>query len=250
MKRVLVTGMSGLIGGLLRRHLDEVGGYELSALNRSKVKGVRCFQADVAELEAIRPAFAGQDVVVHLAANLEHNSWEGQLRGNIIGTYNVYEAARLAGVKRVVFASSGAAIRGWDSVAPYDAIAAGRYEDVPETWSKIPHDAVWPVWIYGAAKVWGEAIGRVFSNDRGISVLCVRIGTVNASDRPRDVREFSTYTSQRDVVDILQRCIEAPDNLKYGIFYALSNNKWGVRDLEHGRRMLGFEPQDDAERFR
>ena len=214
------------------------------------MEGVRSFQADIAELEAIKPAFVDQHVVVHLAANLETHSWEGQLRGNIIGTYNVYEAAREAGVKRVVYASSGSAIRGWDSVAPYDAIATGRYEDVPETWSKIPHDAVRPAWIYGAAKVWGEAIGRVFSDDHGISILCVRIGHVTASDRPSHVREFSAYTSHRDVADMLHRCIEAPDDLKYDIFYALSNNKWGVRDLEHGRRVLGYEPQDDAEAFR
>jgi nucleoside-diphosphate-sugar epimerase len=71
MKRVMITGMSGLIGGVLRRHLEEIGGYELSALNRSKVEGVDCLQADIADLEAIKPAFAGKDVVVHLAASVD-----------------------------------------------------------------------------------------------------------------------------------------------------------------------------------
>ena len=112
MKKVLITGMSGLIGGLLRRHLEKVGGYELSALNRRPVEGVECFQADIADLEAIKPAFEGLDVVVHLAAYVGSGDWEEHLSANVIGVYNVYEAARLAGVKRVVFASSGATAMG------------------------------------------------------------------------------------------------------------------------------------------
>ena len=113
MKKVLITGMSGLIGGLLRRHLENLGGYELRALNRRPVDGVECYQADIADLDAIRPAFEGIDVVVHLAAFLGGDDWEGQLSGNVIGVYNVYEAARLAGVKRVVFGSSGATVQGF-----------------------------------------------------------------------------------------------------------------------------------------
>ena len=131
MKRVLITGMSGLIGGLLRRHLEGLGGYELTALNRRPLEGVACFQADIADLDAIRPAFRDQDLVVHLAAYLEDDAWEGQLSANVIGTYNVFEAARLAGVKRVVFASSGRAVSGFESVPPYDAMVEGRYDEAP-----------------------------------------------------------------------------------------------------------------------
>ena len=99
-KRVLITGMSGLIGGLLKDHLQEVGGYELTALNRRVVKGVPTVQGDIADLEAIRPAFEGQEVVVHLAAYLGSQDWEGQHSANVLGTYNVFEAAREAGVGR------------------------------------------------------------------------------------------------------------------------------------------------------
>ena len=106
-KRVLITGMSGLIGGLLKDHLQEVGGYELTALNRRVVEGVPTTQADIADLDAIRPAFEGQEVVVHLAAYLGSQDWESQHAGNVVGTYNVFEAAREAGVRRVIFASSG-----------------------------------------------------------------------------------------------------------------------------------------------
>ena len=86
-KRVLITGMSGLIGGLLKDHLKQAGGYELAALNRRYVEGVTNFQADITDLEAIKPAFEGQDVVVHLAAYLEGQDWEGQHAGNVVGTY-------------------------------------------------------------------------------------------------------------------------------------------------------------------
>ena len=184
MKKVLITGMSGLIGGILRRHLEGLGGYRLSALNRRPVEGVDSVQADIADLEAIKPAFEGVDVVVHLAAYLGPSDWEGHLSGNIIGAYNVYEASRLAGVKRVVFASSGAAARGFERTAPYDAIVAGSYDQVPEDFARITHEMTWPEGIYGAAKVWGEVLGRHFADAYGISVLCVRIGRVNEADRP------------------------------------------------------------------
>ncbi|MDP6402859.1 MAG: NAD(P)-dependent oxidoreductase [SAR202 cluster bacterium] len=251
MKKVLITGMSGLIGGILRRHLEELGGYELSALNRRPVDGVECFQADIADFEAIKPAFVGKDVVVHLSAYVDEvDDWNGNLSGNIIGVHNVYEAARLAGVKRVVFASSGNAISGIQRFPPYDAIAEGRYGDVPEGFPKVTHEMVHPKSVYGAAKAWGEALGRHFADQYGLSVLCVRIGAVRKEDRPRLVPwENSVYLSHRDIAQMLERCINAPDDLLYDIFFALSDNKWAYRDLEHPREVLGYVPQDSADVF-
>ena len=249
MTKVLITGMSGLIGGLLRGHLEGMGGYELRALNRRAVEGVECHRADIADLDAIRPAFEGVDVAVHLAAFLGSPDWSGHLSGNVIGAYNVYEAARLAGVKRVVFASSGATVQGFEQTAPYDAIIAGRYDEVPKGFPKVTHESLRPRGIYGAAKVWGEALGRVYSDDHGLSVLCVRIGRVSQANRPESAAEVSRYLSHRDVCQVLQRCIDAPDDLRYGVFLATSNNRWGYRDLEHARRVLGYEPQDSAEDF-
>ena len=249
MTKVLITGMSGLIGGLLRRHLEGLGGYELRALNRRPVEGVEWYGADIADLDAIRPAFEGVDVAVHLAAFLRSPDWSGHLSANVIGAYNVYEAARLAGVKRVVFASSGATVQGFEMTAPYDAIIAGRYDEVPERFPKVTHESMRPRGIYGAAKVWGEALGWVYSDDHGLSVLCVRIGRVSQANRPESAAEVSRYLSHRDVCQVLQRCIDAPDDLRYGVFLATSNNRWGYRDLEHARRVLGYQPQDSAEDF-
>lgn len=249
-KKVLVTGLSGLIGSAVRRHLGEK--YELSGLNRREIPGVPCHRADIADLEAILPAFVGQETVVHLAAIARGDAtWEEVLRHNVIGTYNVFEAARRAGVKRVVYASSGATISGWEREMPYQALAEGRYDAVPARWEKLTHATpVRPSGIYGCSKVWGEALARHMTDTTPLSIVCLRIGAVNREDRPRQTRDFSVWCSQRDIARMIERCIDAPDDLRFGIFYVLSNNRWGYRDLEHARQVLGFVPQDAAEDYR
>ena len=245
--RVLITGMSGLIGGLLKDHLLESGGYELTALNRRPVEGIPTVQADISDLDAIMPAFDGQDVVVHLAAYLGSQDWEGQHAGNVVGTYNVFEASRRAGIKRVIFASSGNAIRGFEFVPPYSHIAAGEYDKVPSDFRKLTHLDVRPEALYGAAKIWGEALARHFSDDYGMSMICVRIGSVTQENRPRTIRENAIYLSHRDVATHLKACIDAPDDLKCDTFFAVSNNRWNYRDLTHPKAVLGWEPQDTAD---
>ncbi len=251
MTKVLITGMSGLIGGILRNHLESLGGYELTALNRRAVEGVRTVQASIADLDAIRPSFEGQDVVVHLAAHVASEPMGDVVAGNLVGTWNVYEAARMAGVKRVIFASSGDTIRGIDTDPPYDQFLNGDYEAVSRwEWPNVMKDLVRPGTVYGASKVWGEVLGRVYSADHGLSILCVRIGACPAENRPRNVREFAAWLSHRDVADMLHRCIEAPDDLMYDNFFAVSDNKWNYRDIEHAKHVLGYVPQDKAEDYR
>jgi nucleoside-diphosphate-sugar epimerase len=249
-KKVLVTGMSGLIGSAVREMLGEK--YDFSAINRSEVPGVPCHRADIADLDAILPAFAGQETVIHLAAIARVDaSWEDLLRANVIGTYNVFEAARRAGVKRVVYASSGATMSGWEREMPYTALGEGRYDAVPEKWPMLTHETpTRPGGIYGASKVWGEALARHFSDAHGLSILCLRIGAVHAGDRPRSPRDFSVWCSRRDIVQAIDRCIEAPPNLRFDVFFVLSNNRWSYRDLTHARDVLGFVPQDAAEEHR
>ena len=250
-KKVLITGMSGLIGGILRSHLESLGGYDLTALNRRPVDGVRTVQADIGDLDAIRPAFDGQHTVVHLAAHVASEPMASVVRGNIEGTWNVYEAARAAGVRRVVFASSGDTIRGVDNDPPYNQILRGDYEAASRwEWPMVTKELVRPGTIYGASKVWGEALGRVYAADYGLSIICVRIGACPAENRPTNTREFAAWVSHRDVADMLHRCIEAPDDLQYDIFFAVSNNRWNYRDIEHARRILGYEPQDSADDHR
>jgi nucleoside-diphosphate-sugar epimerase len=248
-QRVLITGMSGLIGGIMRRTLEEK--YELVALNRRPVSGVRCYQADISDLNAIRPAFEGIDVVLHLAAIARGKaSWEEVLQHNVIGTYNVFEAARGAGVRRVVFASSGAVVMGYETDSPYKELTQGPDQPLPDKWPLITSESPFrPHELYGCSKVWGEALGRFYCDRYGLSVVCVRIGAVLSEDRPTAPRHFSVWCSHRDLAQLLEKCMVAPDELRYDIFYAVSNNQRGYRDLAHAREVLGYVPQDSADTF-
>ena len=247
---ILVTGMSGLIGGAVRQLLAPRA--RLSALNRSAVEGVPTTRADLADLEAIRPAFVEQETVIHLAAKAGENySWDELLQTNIVGTRNVLVAARDAGCKRVVFASSGATVAGWEREEPYKALVEGRYGDAPERWPLIRHDeAVRPLGVYGATKVWGEAICRQVADSSPLSVLCLRIGYVNAEDRPIHPRHYAVWCAQRDIAAAIERCVDAPPDLHFDVLFVNSRNRWGYRDLSHTEDALGFVPAAAAEDHR
>lgn len=248
-RRVLVTGMSGLIGSALRPHLE--GKYALRALNRRPVPGVDCHLADLGDLEAIRPAFRDVDTVVHLAAAAgDNNAPADVVRSNVVGAYHVFEAARLGGVSRVIFASSGATVSGWEREPPLQHIVAGDYDKLG-AWSRLTHESpVRPSGLYGASKVWGEALGRHYADAHGLSVICLRIGRVKAEDRPTGPRDRSVWLSQRDAARMIVACIEAPAEVGFDVFFVVSDNRWNYRDLEHARAVLGWTPLDRAEDHR
>lgn len=244
-KRVLVTGMSGLLGTAVRVRLE--AGHELTALNRREVPGTRTIRADIGELNAIRPAFEGQDVVVHLAGYRGYD-WESLLRTNIVGLYNVFEASREAGVKRIVFASSGATFAGWQKSEPYRAIVEGRYGDAPSTWPMLGHLTLpRPTGIYGCTKVWGEALAWDYTQAFELSIVCLRFGPITPSDRPTTLEMVPAWCSQRDAAQMVERCIEAPPSLKFDVFNVISNNRWAIRDLSHARQVVGYAPMDSAD---
>src|SRR3989442_2449683 len=197
-RSVLVTGMSGLIGRALRKEME--GRYDLRALNRSAVEGLPCHRADIGDLGAIEPAFAGVDTVVHLAAALGSASppWERMLQNNVTGTYNVLEAARKTGVKRVVFASSGATISAIEQDKPYSDLVAGRYEGLT-SWPILTHlSPVRPQGLYGVSKVWGGTAGRPSSKPTGRAASCFRIGPAPPTDRPLSAPDLSVCAAQPD----------------------------------------------------
>jgi nucleoside-diphosphate-sugar epimerase len=242
--------MSGLIGSALRRILGDR--YAWVALNRRPLAGVPAVQADIADLEVIRPAFAGVDTVVHLAANAQVGApWAEVLHHNLIGTYNVFEAARAAGVRRVVYASSGATVSGVQRQEPFKALIEERYADLPGSWPMLTHESMpRPSGLYGVSKVFGEVLARHFVDTSPLSILCLRIGYVSAEDRPLEPAHFANWCSQRDIVQAIMRSIEAPDELRYDIFFVTSANKWSYRDLARTRAVLGYAPQDAAEEHR
>jgi NAD+ dependent glucose-6-phosphate dehydrogenase len=249
--RVLVTGMSGLIGSALKATLTD--GYQCSALNRSDVPGVLTTRASLDSFEAIRPAFVGQDVVIHLAAKIHDGyGWDELLATNVVGTRNVLEAATQAGVRRVIMASSsGATVAGWELQPPYAHLVAGEYDQVvgeipliDETMATRPRN------LYASTKVWGEAIGRHYADNHGLEVVCLRIGYANAEDRPVAARDFSVWNSQRDVVRAIHLAMTMPMTTRFDVFFILSDNRYGYRSLARAKRVLGFIPMDAAEHHR
>ena len=170
------------------------------------------------------------------------------LKSNLIGAYNVFEGCRLAGVKRVVFASSIQASAGYRREAPYAAIAEGRFENLPEpipmVTEKMP---VRPLNVYASSKVWGEALARTYSDTHGMSCICLRIGWVVAADRPPNQRSGDIWCSQRDIAELIKCCIDAGDEIRFDIFYGMSDNRRRWVDIAHARERVGYVPQDGAE---
>jgi nucleoside-diphosphate-sugar epimerase len=242
-RRILVTGMSGLIGGLAGRALATK--YQVRALNRRQVEGVETFEADISDFESILPAFNGIDTVVHMAAFVTGEEFQQQLAINVLGTYNVFEAARQAGVRRFVFGSSGAVVEAYEREEPFRAMVQARYRDIPPSRPLITHlSPVRPLTLYGCAKIWGEALGRYYSEVHNMSVLCIRLGRVVKEDRPVNARHAAVYLSHRDVVQMVERCVDAPRDLKFDIFYGVSNNKARFRDIDHAKNVIGYVPRD------
>ena len=250
-EKVLVTGMSGLIGTAL---LKEIGGeidsnYTMSALNRRAVSGIPTTQADLADYEAMSVAFEGIDTVVHLAAVIHDGvGWEALLETNVVGTRNVFEAAMKAGVKRVIFTSSGATVAGWEKVEPYSSLVSGRYEQVPDEIPLINESmATRPINMYASTKVWGESIARHYADNHGLEVISLRIGFANKADKPENARQMSVWNSRRDVVQAITLSMKHQMEQRYECFFILSDNKYGYRDLALAKSILGFRPRDSAE---
>ena len=247
--KVLITGASGLIGGLTWRNLGHK--YEFSGLNRRAVPEIPNTQADISDFDAILPAFEGIDMVVHMANYTgDADSWDMHLNMGIIGTRNVYEAARLNGVKRVVLGSTGDTTTGYEMDYPYGELAAGEYDKVNEPWRMLTHtDPTRPKSVYGACKIFCEALGHWYSDRYDMSVLCIRLGAVLAENRPTLRRQYPGWLDQQDCVDMIDRCLAAPESLKFDTFNAISDNKYRWRDIGHAKEVLGWEPRGHAEDY-
>jgi len=190
--------------------------------------------------------------VVHLGADSSaHAPWASVLPNNIVATYNVLEAACACGVKKVVLASSHHASAG----AVRESGLAGL--DVP----------VRPDTLYGVSKAIGEVLGRYYADQRGMSVICLRIGSCHGSDDPREQRRLlqdlvrktrhfpydrpeqnaGMWISNRDMAQLVQRSLES--ECRFGIFYGTSDNYPVVFDLTDTKAKLGYAPQDRVQDY-
>ena len=249
--KVLVTGASGLIGQLVIDRLSDR--YDFSGLSRRPLSGVPYTQASVADIDAVRSACVGMDMVLHLAAETQdYDDWDKVVGTTMAGTLNVFRAAQEAGVGRIVFASAGSTMLGYqfDPSSIYAQLADNKLERMPADGRMILHtDPPRPADFYSVGKLFGEHLGRLFSDRYGMSVLVIRVGAVLPDDKPTIVRELPGYLSHRDLVSIIDKTLSAPMGLRYDIFHAVSNNARRWRDIDHARRVLGWEPLDTSDAF-
>jgi uronate dehydrogenase len=229
-RRTLMTGAAGAIGSWLREGLrplvDEFVLTDVRAVEPAA--GERFVQADLADREAVVAATAGVDAVVHLGAVPTEAPFDELVGPNLLGTFNVFEAARLCGVPRVVFASSNHAT----GFYPVRQRLRGDEPTRPDS-------------LYGVTKVYGEALGRLYADKFGLEVICVRIGGFR--ERPDQVRDLSTWLSPGDGVRLFAACLSAPAP-GFRIVYGASANTRLFWDLTSACE-LGYEPQDNSERY-
>jgi nucleoside-diphosphate-sugar epimerase len=252
-KRVLITGAAGRIALMVREALEpdyEVVGIDIRSSEAHPDDAV----ADMTDLDAIRPLFVGMDIVVDFANNPAGDlSWEAAYHNNILATFNSLRAAQAAGVRRYVYTSSNRATEEYQQDYPYSAICKGEYEGIdvatfPRLTTSMP---VRPNGPYGIAKAAAEAACRYFADKHGMSVICLRLGTMGREGAgPRDQRQFATMLTPRDVKHLYQCAVAAPDELRFGIFYAVSDNKWNFWDISDARKLIGYAPRDNMESYR
>lgn len=262
-QRVMITGVYGLIAGEIYNHLRaQPDRYDVYALARRRhpsdrvadgraldIPDEKFFLSDLSDLDEVTAAMSGMDTVVHMAADPSgFNGWESVLNSNIVGAYNVFEGCKQAGVTRVVFASTIQVSMGYRNEEPYKSIWEGTFEGTPADVPVITHtDPTRTENIYSSSKVFGEALARAYADVHGMSCLCIRIGWVVKEDRPPRPDANSIWCSQRDIVHLTECCINASDDVRFDIFYGMSDNEWRWVDIAHAREVVGFVPQDRAE---
>lgn len=231
MKRVLLTGAAGGIGTFLRELLPPIyPELVLSDLVTPKnLKPTERFvKADLAAPAEIEAACEGVEGIIHLGGRSTEAPWDDILSANIVGCYNLFEAARKAGVKRVVFATSNHAV--------------GFY---PRTTTIGPDVAARPDSRYGVSKAFGEGLGAMYAYKHGIGVLSLRIG--NLGEKPLDQRRLSIWLRPDDLVQLIRIGLERP-GLVYEVLYGVSDNQRSWYDNSHARA-LGYQPQGRSESF-
>jgi uronate dehydrogenase len=232
MQTVLITGAAGSIGTRLRQLLK--GAYPHLRVSDAKRPADLAAEehfvpAELTDMQAVERAVAGVEGIVHLGGFSVEGPWDTILNSNIIGCYNLFEAAARAGVKRIVFASSNHAIGFYPRHRRLGIEAAVR-----------------PDSRYGASKAFGEALGALYAFKHGLRVTCLRIG--NFADKPIDLRRLSIWIAPADLAQLVRIGLEHPD-IQYEIFYGISDNARGWWDNSAAYR-FGYRPQGRAEKHR
>ncbi|WP_433633640.1 NAD-dependent epimerase/dehydratase family protein [Halomicrococcus sp. NG-SE-24] len=280
--QVLVTGANGTVGNAILDQLGDRDEYEFTCLDVEDHPDRETVIADITDPDDLRGHFEGHDAVIHLAAIVDLNgSWEEILENNIIGTYNVLQAAADAEVEKFIFASS------IHTVGMYEVELSPDIYDSTSILSVTRDDPVRPDSFYGLSKVFGEAAGRLFvesqanplgerhptyvtnTRDYPTSFYSVRIKTVLGSeyDHPyglaemgvdegwweRDSEDYEymadrlkcTWLSHRDLGQLIDQCLQNK-TIEFDIFWGVSDNDGTWVDLSHTQEVLGYNPQDNG----
>jgi uronate dehydrogenase len=225
-KSVLITGATGDVGRHLAREL--AGKYKLRLSDRRPLKAKSFIQADISKMADCLRITKGVDAIVHLGGYSVEGPWESILQANIVGCYNVFEAARRNGVKRIVFPTSNHATGFYRR----DQTIDHRVYPKPDS-------------RYGVSKVFGEALGSLYADKYGMEMYMVRIGNVHPF--PLDKRRLSIWISPRDIAQLVSIGIDHP-GIKFEIVYGVSGNQRSWYDNANAAR-LGYRPADDSESF-
>ncbi len=229
-KPLVLTGAAGWLGRHLRPHLAKrEGGLRSTDIVDfgPALPGEEIVLADLSDAAAVDRVVAGASGVVHFGGIRIEDSFDRILQANIIGTYNVIDAARRHGVKRVVYASSVHAI--------------GYYPTTQTIDSNVEHR---PDGYYGLSKAFAEDLARLYVDKAGMDIACLRIGTV--LNEPRVARHLSTYLSFADLFRLVDACLAQPD-MGFAVVYGSSNNTRGYWD--NSKSGVDYRPEDDAEVF-
>ncbi|CAF0858694.1 unnamed protein product [Rotaria sordida] len=238
-KLVLVTGAGGHIGKYFAEHANKQK-YQLRLMVHSmepeKIDPIKSFgeiiQGNLNQMETLDKACKNVHTIVHLAGDASPDStWDTLKEANIDGLYNIFIAAKNAGVKRMIYASSIHAITG------YPKGVQAKTTEPPN-----PGD------LYGVTKCFGEALCRYMGEKEGVPSIAVRIGAFQSHSTAQNKDSISmmdAWLSQRDCLQLLERCIDAPEDLKFALVHGLSRNTFNRMDIESTRQLLGYEPQDD-----
>ncbi|MCK5460249.1 NAD(P)-dependent oxidoreductase [Candidatus Parcubacteria bacterium] len=243
MKKIIITGSQGIIGKILTKKLNsQFHIYEIDITDRNHNKNY--FQADISNLKSLSSVFkkiGKSDLLIHLAASSAPNAkWEYVLKNNIIGIKNIYECARIFGIKKVVFASSSHITAGYEK----DALNKKNQKLVSI------HDPIRPNSDYGSSKAFGEAIARQYFELYKIKSICLRIGAVLSDDNPtkdKTGRNLKIWLSHRDLLQLIKKALFS--NIKFGIYYGVSNNKWKFWNISNAKKELNYQPTDNASLF-
>jgi uronate dehydrogenase len=229
--KVLLTGAGGRIGPHLLPSFRER--YELRVLDRNPIPDFPdTIIADLSDKEVLKQALEGVDVLVHLAAASDEAPFlEVLLPNNIIGLHNIFEAAREAGVRRIVFASTVQAV--------------GFY---PKDHKVVLSDPPRSVSAYGVTKVFGETLGRWYHDKYKMEFVAIRVGAFQPYDSQllRDYQGFrDVWLSPNDCAGLLHRAIEKTE-VGYALVFGTSITAIEFLDRAPMKELLDFEPQDDV----